>query len=848
MEENKLELYFKDPRLDMSHFGRFLVRLVFYSNFGILTAICVLALTSQIKSIFWFGILLALFIVDFVMHLGKAERSLRGQLSGRVNLLKYTAPASFTILEYGFDRSLLLGGNFYLYVLKKLLERNDIKDGLSRMDVKLEDFGNKVDEMLAVSLDQKKDYGTNVEHREILRKEIEKILSLALDQAASSGNRYITPKDIFAALSYCDSHGVLRVLDFFSIDPGDLENSLIFSNYYKSFKFLRSLPGTLGEFISFARPYKVRHRVMNRAWTARPTPFLDQFSVDLTDYALTESIGFLVGHKQEYERLLNTVSRQGRPNVLLVGEPGVGIGSIVRHLVYEITKDRVPSQLFDKRVVELKVTDLLAGVEQIEIQNRVNKVVNEIVSAGNVILYIPEVHNLIKMSGRVGLNAADIFLPSFNSSAFSVIAATTPRELGQISEGQSQFIEVFEKINVSDISITEAMKLLVYKSLMLEKQFKITINFNAIKQVVTLSSKYFKDKSLLTSSEELLKESLSNARDRGDRVLNGDDVLDIAQRKISIPLRQAKELEAEKLLNLENIIHEKYIDQDEAVKAVSQALREYRSGLSRKGGPIATFLFVGPTGVGKTELAKILTKIQFGSSEAMIRFDMSEYQDKQSIFKFIGSPDGTMKGNLTEAVMKKPYSLILLDEFEKAHPDILNIFLQVFDDGRLTDNFGKVADFTNTIIIATSNASSNYIKEEIERGKPMSQLRDEVKKKLTEYFKPELINRFSGIIVFKDLSRDDIAAVAKILLTSLARDVMDNNGMEIKFTNEAIKKISIWGYDPVFGARPLRAVISDKVRSVLAEKILKNEIQKGGSMLISVKGEELIFESGKINF
>jgi len=846
MSENKLELYFEDSRLNMSHLGRFLVRLVFYSNFGILAAVCILALSSPIKWLFWLGVLVALYILDFVMHLGKADRSLRGDLSGRVNLLKYTAPASFAVLEYAFDRSMLLGGNFYLYALKKLLERGDIRDGLSRMDVKLEDFKNKVDEMLADSLSQKNKFASKDEQREVLRKEIEKILVLALEQAVASGNRYITPKDIFAALSYCDSHRVLRVLEFFNIDPGDLGNSLIFSNYYSSFKFLRNLPSTLDEFISFSRPYKVRHRVMNRAWTAKPTPFLDQFSVDLTDYAMVESIGFLVGHQQEYDRLVDITSRQGRPNVLLVGDPGVGKGTIVKHLVYEITKDKVPSQLFDKRVVELKVTDMLTGVEQTEIQNRVNKVVNEIVSAGNVILYIPEVHNLIKMSGKVGLNAADIFFPSFNSSAYSVIATTVPKELKQMSENQGQFIEVFETINVPDISVAEAMKLLVYKSLMLERQFKITISFNAIKQVVNLSSKYFKDKSLLTSSEELLKESLSNAKDRGDKILSGDDVLDIAQRKISIPLRQAKELEAGKLLNLENIIHEKYIDQEEAVKAVSRALREYRSGLSRKGGPISTFLFVGPTGVGKTELSKILANIQFGSGDAMIRFDMSEYQDKQSIFKFIGSPDGKMSGNLTDAVMKKPYSLILLDEFEKAHPDILNIFLQVFDDGRLTDNFGKVADFSNTIIIATSNASSNFIKEQIELGKPMAQIRDDVKKKLTEYFKPELINRFSGIIVFKDLSKDDIAAVAKILLNGLAKDLMDSHNMEIKFTDEAIKKISVWGYDPVFGARPLRGVISERVRSVLAEKILKNEIHKGGSLKVSVKDEELVFESGKM--
>ncbi|MBU4264319.1 MAG: AAA family ATPase, partial [Proteobacteria bacterium] len=408
------------------------------------------------------------------------------------------------------------------------------------------------------------------------------------------------------------------------------------------------------------------------------------------------------------------------------------------------------------------------------------------------------------------------------------------------------FIEAFEKINVSDISLAETMRLLVYESLILERQFKIRINFNAIKQAVILASKYFRNKAILPSSEELLKESLSNAREREDMILNGEDVIDVAQRKVSIPLKRAEEAEASKLLNLENIIHEKYVNQEEAVKSVSKSLREYRSGLSRKGGPIASFLFVGPTGVGKTELSKLLSDIQFGSKDTMIRFDMSEYQDKQSIFRFIGSPDGSMSGGLTDAVIKKPYSLILLDEFEKAHPDILNIFLQVFDDGRLTDNFGRVVDFSNTIIIATSNAHSNFIKESIEQGRSMPQLSEELKKKLTGYFKPELINRFSEIIVFKSLSQENIMSIAKILLKDFSQGLKKTHNVEMEFTDEAIRKIAEWGYDPVFGARPLRGVISDKIRSILAKKILKNEIEKGSMLLVSVKEEKLIF-TAKIN-
>ena len=384
---------------------------------------------------------------------------------------------------------------------------------------------------------------------------------------------------------------------------------------------------------------------------------------------------------------------------------------------------------------------------------------------------------------------------------------------------------------------------MIYGAIILEKQFKIKVTFAAVKQAVFLASKYFRDKLLPSSAEDLLKEALSDAKGKGDRVLNGDDVIDIAQRRINIPLRQAKSAEAEKLLNLESLIHKRLVDQEEAVKAVSRSLREYRSGLSRKGGPIATFLFVGPTGVGKTELSKILANIQFGSKDAMIRFDMTEYQEKQSIFRFIGSPDGTMSGSLTEAVLRKPYSLVLLDEFEKAHPNILNLFLQVFDDGRLTDNFGNIVDFQNTIIIATSNANSNFIKEQIEAGRPIAEISEQIKRKLTEYFRPELINRFSNIIVFKSLSREDTFAIADILLKDLAGEAKGNQGIELEFSGEAVRKIAEWGYDPVFGARPLRGVISDKIRSALAEKILKNEITRGSKVEVKLENDELVFYS-----
>jgi ATP-dependent Clp protease ATP-binding subunit ClpB len=291
---------------------------------------------------------------------------------------------------------------------------------------------------------------------------------------------------------------------------------------------------------------------------------------------------------------------------------------------------------------------------------------------------------------------------------------------------------------------------------------------------------------------------------------------------------------------MEDLIHKRLVDQEEAVKAVADAIREYRSGLTRKGGPIASFLFVGPTGVGKTELAKILAELQFGSEKMMVRFDMTEYQDKQSFYRFIGSPDGSVRGALTDAVLAKPYSLVLLDEFEKAFPDILNLFLQVLDDGRLTDNLSRTVDFTNTIIIATSNAHSDIINEALSKGETMDDIAEYVKARLTDVFKPELLNRFSRTIVFKNLMPDDLSKIVALNLQELV-GIMKERGIYLTFTPEALREIAKLGYDPAFGARPLRRVIDAKVRAPLSEAILGKKVAKGNRV-------KLIYENDKFDF
>ncbi len=535
------------------------------------------------------------------------------------------------------------------------------------------------------------------------------------------------------------------------------------------------------------------------------------------------------------------LSRPGRPNALLIGDAGAGKDTIVNHLAFQIAHDRVPKPLFDKRLIELHISSLISSASSGELEARLKQLINEIMRAANIALYIPDIHQLSKTAPKGEISAIDILLPFFRGSEVSVIGTTSPREYKQYIETNSDFSSTFEEIKVEELSEEEAVRYLVYQSLVLERTQKITISFGAVKQAVRLAHKYFRQTLLPGSAEDLLKEAVSRATREDKRILNAEDIILAAEQRTNVPIHTATATEVKKLLNLEAEIHKYLIDQEEAVKAVSTALREYRSGLARKGGPMAAFLFVGPTGVGKTETAKILARLQFGSEDFMIRFDMTEYQDKQSIIRFIGSADGAISGALTSAVLEKPYSLILLDEFEKAHPDILNLFLQVFDDGRLTDGLGRVVNFENAIIIATSNAHSILIKEELERGNTIKQIGEIIKKRLTEYFKPELINRFSKIVVFKNLSPEDIKAIARLRLNELGQILLATQGIALEIDESAVAAVAKLGYDPVFGARPLRGVISEQLRAPLAEKILKQELIKGSKVKLGYTGERFQF-------
>jgi len=837
----KTTLVFDDPRFRMTIGGRLLVRIVTYISYIFLIAAVGTLFISGALHLAVLGILLALLLLDRLIHRRGGDMPIpEFPREGTLNTARAFGASAFSTLERAFDRSMLTKQNFYLETARRVLDVEGITEGLRRLDVSPEEFKDKLDDFLkksrwtGVSPDGKK--LPDKDFRTATLAALSLLAISAYNEAVASGHEFVEPTDLFTALVGIKDGFADRLFNLFAIEPGDLKRALILSSVARS---LRRMPRALGGFAPVLRR-GIRHRVMNRAWTSRPTPTLDRYGTDFTDLARESQAGFLVGHAEEYEKLVEALARPTNPNALLVGEAGVGKETIVQHLAFKLIKDEVPRALFDKRLVSIELQNLFAGAAPEELGARIAKVVEEIVTAGNIILYIPDIHNLVKSSSTAYLTAADALMPVIKSDAFPVMGTSYPREFKQFIEPRSDFAGSFEVIQVNEISVAEAETVLAYESLILERQNHLTISFAAIKRATILAKKYLTDKFLPSSAEELLKSALVAAEQRGEKTLGPDLVTTVAEAKVHVPLHEADQGEAEKLLHMEDTVHKRLIGQEEAVTAVAEALREYRSGLARQTGPIASFLFVGPTGVGKTELAKILAEVQFGSEKMMVRFDMTEYQDKESFVRFIGSPDGKTSGALTEAIREKPYSLVLLDEFEKAYPDILNLFLQVFDDGRLTDNLGRTVDFKNTIIIATSNAHSDIINEALGKGGKMTDIADYLKTRLTDVFKPELLNRFSKIIVFHNLTPADLQKIVILNLDDLA-SLVKAQGIYLDFDPSAVTEVVKLGYDPAFGARPLRRTIDEMIKAPLASAILSQKIAKGDRIKLVYENETFSF-------
>ncbi len=649
------------------------------------------------------------------------------------------------------------------------------------------------------------------------------------------------------------------------------------------------------------------------------TPTLDQFGRDFTALAREDKFDPVIGRSEEIERVTQILSRRTKNNPCLIGEPGVGKTAVIEGLAQKIASGDVPEPLKVKRLVSVDLSSMVAGAKyRGEFEERLKKVINEVLEAQNVILFIDEFHTIVGAGSAEGsMDASNILKPFLARGELQLIGATTLKEYKKYIEKDAALERRFQPVTVGEPTVDETVEILKGIRDKYEAHHGVNITDEALVAAAKLSSRYITDRFLPDKAIDLVDEAASKKRlgsqtqppelrekearleilksekeeaitaqdfekaakirdeekkitDEAEEIkkqwqgsgtssgltIDEDDIARILSDWTHIPASKIKEEETEKLRHLEEILHARVIGQNEAVSAVSKAIKRGRAGLKDPKRPIGSFLFLGPTGVGKTELSKTLAEAIFGSENALIRIDMSEYMEKHAVSKFIGSPPGYVGfeegGQLTEKIRKHPYSVILFDEVEKAHPDVFNIMLQVLEDGILTDAQGRRVDFKNTVIIMTSNLGAKEIlgkmtshlgfgssSKEDEAKSDREKIREKVMEQVKNAFKPEFLNRIDEIIVFDRLSEDDIKQIAKIMLNSL-NDRLADNGIKVEFTDEAISKIAKSGFDVTYGARPLRRAIQTEIEDMLSEKIIDGEVKNGDSITVDVSEDKFI--------
>ncbi|OGG90010.1 hypothetical protein A3C68_01405 [Candidatus Kuenenbacteria bacterium RIFCSPHIGHO2_02_FULL_42_29] len=588
---------------------------------------------------------------------------------------------------------------------------------------------------------------------------------------------------------------------------------------------------------------------MNRAYTAVATPRLDNISRDMTLWARAGAYAPCIGREKEIAEIFR-ILEVDKIGALLVGYPGVGKGSILEGIAELMVKEEVPQILQDKRLVSLSVSGLIAGAGQFgAMEEKMVAIMREIARARNIVLVIEDIQHLVGVAttGGESMDLAEVLAEQAQAHNFLVIATTTP-EMSKEKIEKTNLSKVLQKVLINEADQDEAIRVLEAKALQFEAEHKIYFSYQAIETTVRMAGQYLRDTYLPEKAVKLLEQvAISVKNKNGEKtVVKAEDVAEAVADLTNIPVTKITADESKKLLNLEQVMHERVVGQNEAISMVASAIRRARTELRGKSRPIAAFLFLGSTGVGKTEVAKTLAAAYFNSEKDMVRLDMSEYQASDALAKLIGDAQTGKGGFLTEKVRKNPFTLILLDELEKASSDILNLFLQVFDDGRLTDATGKTIDFTNAIIIGTSNAGTEFIQESLKLGKGMAVIQETLlSDHLKKYFRPELLNRFDGIVVFAPLNMEDVAEIARIFLRQLA-ERLEEKGIEFGFEEVAVLELARLGYDPTMGARPLRRVVQDKIEDALAKLFLENKLERRdrvilqkGLVLAVVKAQEL---------
>ena len=723
------------------------------------------------------------------------------------------------------------------------------------------------------------------------------VLELSQDEARHLGHNYIGTEHLILGLIREREGVAARVLENLGVDLSRVR-----------FQVVQQLGMT-----SPAQPGGQR-----RAGSGR-TPTLDQFGRDLNALAEDNKLDPVVGREKEIERVIQILSRRTKNNPVLIGEPGVGKTAIAEGLAERIVQGKVPETLRDRRVVTLDLGALVAGSKyRGEFEDRLKKVMEEIRGAQNVILFIDEMHTIIGAGAAEGaIDASNILKPALARGELQVIGATTIDEYRKHVEKDAALERRFQPIMVEEPSIEEAVEILRGLRDRYEAHHRVKITDEALRAAVELSDRYVTDRFLPDKAIDLVDEAgsrvrlqayvpppsvrqletrLEEVRKEKEAAISGqefekaarlrdeeqtlreeldqtkndwqqrqvasqydvgvDDIAHIVSSWTGIPVKRLKTEESERLLNLESELHRRYVGQEEAVQAVSRAIRRARSGVKDPRRPIGSFIFLGPTGVGKTELARALADALFGDEDAVVTIDMSEYMERHTTSRLVGAPPGYVGyeegGQLTEAVRRRPYSVVLLDEIEKAHPEVFNVLLQVLEEGRLTEAKGRTVDFKNTVIIMTSNAGA----ERIQRGttrlgftsgdgeESFERMRESVMEEVHHTFRPEFLNRVDDIIVFHPLTEDDLKEIVKILLRDLEQRIRAS-GLTLDITDEACAFLVKRGYDPKYGARPLRRAIQRQLEDPLSEAILRGGFGPGTTVRVDVEegGEHLTFES-----
>jgi ATP-dependent Clp protease ATP-binding subunit ClpC len=788
----------------------------------------------------------------------------------QVDITQYFSDATTNLLQRAAQQAVEWGS---LDLSSEHLLYAALQDGVVRRV--LDEVGADP-EAIRAQLEEEAQKGGRTDVSPSLAPDAKRALLAAYEESRDLGSSYVGPEHVLLALAADDESDGGRLLSRFGLSHTRLRGAVV-----------RGVD-TGGE----ARE------------PASSTPTLDEYSRDLTQMAREGKLDPVIGRAEEVESTIEILSRRTKNNPVLIGDPGVGKTAIVEGIAQRVVNDEVPETLSDKRVVQLDLSGIVAGTQyRGQFEERLKKVIDEVrENSDELILFIDELHTVVGAGAAEGaMDASNMLKPALSRGELHVVGATTIDEYRKNIEKDAALERRFQPVLVSEPTVEDTIDILQGLKDRYEAHHRVKIREEAIIAAAELSDRYITGRFLPDKAIDLMDQAGARVRLRAktkpqdtkaledelrrvqrekdeavanedfekapglrDRVealrsqleearggrrpvaeVTAEDIAEVVSRATGIPVSQLTEEERERLMRLEEQLHERVVGQEEAVEAVAEAVRRARAGLSDPDRPIGSFLFLGPTGVGKTELARTLAEALFGDEAAMVRIDMSEFQERHTVSRLVGAPPGYVgyeeAGQLTEAVRRRPYSVLLLDEIEKAHADVFNILLQILDDGRLTDAQGRTVDFKQTVIIMTSNMGAERIQAHTRREETFEELKEDMLQVVRHHLRPEFVNRIDEIIVFRALAREQIVDIARLLLERTTRRLRAQD-IEVEFTDEAVELIAEEGFDPEFGARPLRRTIQRRVDNELSRMVLSGSLEPGDRVVVSVEEERLTFD------